>query len=176
MTEPAESIWRCATCGAEHAGLATVFGPAAPEPWTAASDSERAAGEINADLCLLSRGDGTEQHFIRGEIRLPVLDSTTDLFVWSAWVSLSARNMALTIDNWGRPERVGLPPMFAWLCSALPYEPSTLSRPAQIHTRPPGEAPSIELDPSIDHPLVREQVGGITLHRVATLNDQLLRG
>jgi hypothetical protein len=109
--------WRCATCGAEHPGPATVFGPDAPEPW------------------------------------------------------LSADSMRTTIDHWTDPERASLDPMFGWVCNELGvYDSPTMPVATHVHTRAPGVAPFIEVDPTIDHPLAREQSEGITLHRVAELN------
>jgi hypothetical protein len=156
-----------------------VFGPPAPEPWDVATDAQRAAGEINADTCVLPGEDGAETHFfLRGQLALPVVDGIegSDEFVWSIWVSLSRESMMLQAERWSDPRRVQLPPMFAWVCNHLPYVPSPALLPARIHTREPGRAPSIELDPSVDHPLVREQLGGITMHRVAELNRLAMGG
>ena len=118
MTD-SDQTWRCASCDEEHSGLATVFGPEAPDPWLMAT---------------------TEQH-------------------------------------WSDPDRAALPPMFGWLANELGlYDQPTALLAAHVHTRPPGMAPFVELDPSLDHPLVREQVDGISLHRVAELNRQIMGG
>ncbi|MEI7056379.1 DUF2199 domain-containing protein [Nocardioides sp. CCNWLW239] len=169
-------IWRCATCGDEHGGLATVFGPFEPDAWASATDSQRERGEINRDMCVLPDGE-TTHYFIRGELQLPVIDADLDVFAWSVWASLSAPNMKMTVEHWEDPERAGLPPMFGWLSNWLmPYDPPTTNLAVNVHTRAPGTVPLIQLDPSIDHPLVREQVDGITIHRVAELNRLLLAG
>lgn len=63
-----------------------------------------------------------------------------------------------------------LAPMFGWLCTELPYEGSTISIPALVHNREPGLVPFIQLDPAVDHPLVREQGTGMALHRLAEIN------
>lgn len=171
---PTPHTWHCATCGAGHGGLATVFGPLAPDPWASATDDQRARGQINRDMCVLPI-DGTTHHFLRGELRLPIRDAAIGPFAWSVWVSLSGPNMETTIEHWEDPERAGLPPMFGWLCTWLmPYDPPTLNLAVNVHTGSPGAVPLIELDPSTGHPLAREQVEGITLHRVAELNRLLL--
>lgn len=168
--------WRCVTCGEEHEGLATVFGPSEPDLWASATDSQRERGEINSDMCVLPI-DNTTHYFIRGELQLPVRDAAVDVFAWSVWVSLSAPNMKRTVEHWDDPARAALPPMFGWLCNWLtPYDPPTTNLAVNVHTRAPGTVPLIQLDPSVDHPLVREQVDGITLHRVAQLNRLLLAG
>ncbi|MCL2091893.1 MAG: DUF2199 domain-containing protein [Micrococcales bacterium] len=170
MTSPG---WTCATCGARHDGLATLFGSDAPLPWILATEADRANGELNADLCFLELPDG-QLFFIRGHLEIPVHDADIDTFVWSVWVSLSEQNMRRQHEHWDDPARAGLEPMFAWLMTALPvYEPTTTSLPARLHTRAPGVTPRIELDPSVDHPLVHEQHHGISLHRVAELNAML---
>lgn len=176
MTDSTPATWHCATCGAAHDGLAMVFGPGAPDPWALATDDQRARGEINRDMCFLP-ADDTTHYFLRGELQVPVLDAGIDPFVWSVWVSLSGPSMRTTVEHWDDPDRAGLPPMFGWLCTWLmPYEPPTTNLAVNVHTRAPGTVPLIELDPSVDHPLVREQVDGITMHRVAELNRLLLPG
>jgi hypothetical protein len=116
--------WRCATCGAEHTGLATVFGPNAPEPWLVASEEVRALGEINADQCLMQL-DGATHHFMRGQLELPVRDAEIGPFVWSVWVSLSADSMRTTIDHWTDPDRASLT---RWPASSPRASPCTGSR------------------------------------------------
>ncbi|MBE1878487.1 DUF2199 domain-containing protein [Myceligenerans pegani] len=168
--------WACATCGTTHGGLAMVFGPPAPSPWISATDAERAAGELNADTCILHAADGTTHRFVRGHIEIPVHDSPDGPFCWSVWVSLSEENMLKQAEHWDDPDRAGLEPMFAWLSTHLPYEPATAPLPARLHTREPGLTPWIELDPDLDHPLAHEYRHGITMHRVAELNQLLLHG
>lgn len=150
-----------------------VFGPHAPDPWMAASDAERALGELNADMCVLPDGDGSTNYFVRGHIEIPVRDSRDGPFCWSVWVSLSEESMLKQAAVWDDPARAELEPMFAWLSTNLPYEPATAPLPARLHTRAPGLVPWIELHPELDHPLGHEYRDGITLHRVAEINQQL---
>ena len=165
---------RCATCGKKHTGFVMVFGPDSPLTWAQATDDERAEGELSADLCAISI-DGEMHYYVRGHIEILVTDGDGTPFSWTVWVSLSASNWAVMIDHWQDPKRDQLEPMFGWLNSALPpYEPSTISLATNVHQRAVGVVPLIELDPSLDHPLVREQLHGITLHRVAEINAQLL--
>jgi len=53
-----------------------------------------------------------------------------------------------------------------------PYPPSTLNLKTILHTRPLGERPLIELEPT-DHPLAVEQRNGITLTRVQEVAEAL---
>ncbi|WP_420271808.1 DUF2199 domain-containing protein [Occultella aeris] len=164
----------CSVCGAQHSGLNMVFGPSGPDSWAAASPEDRARGEISRDVCVLPTDEGTF-YFIRGELRVPVTDAVIGDFAWSVWASLSERNMQLAAKRWDDPNRVNLDPMFGWLNNRLaPFDPPTMNLAVNVHTRPPGVVPLIELDPSSDHPLALEQQEGITLHRVAELNRLLL--
>ncbi|PRZ02422.1 hypothetical protein BCE75_1214 [Isoptericola sp. CG 20/1183] len=164
------TAWTCALCGTTHEGLAMVFGPRAPDPWMLASDDERVRSELNADMCVLVDDAGSTNYFMRGHIVIPIIDSDDGPFCWSVWVSLSEASMRTQTDHWSDPDRAQLEPMFAWLCNNLPYEPSTAPMAARLHTNEPGTVPWVELDPAIDHPLVHEQLHGITLHRVAEIN------
>ncbi|WP_125775826.1 DUF2199 domain-containing protein [Antribacter gilvus] len=167
------TAWTCATCGEAHSGLTMVFGPTAPDPWWLATDAEQADGELNADMCVLPGIDGTRHYFVRGHIEIPVLDDGVGTFVWSVWVSLSQASMSKQVAHWDDPARARLEPMFAWVCTRLPYEPTTSPMAARLHTREPGVVPWIELHPELDHPLVTEQLSGITMHRVAEINAEL---
>lgn len=102
------------------------------------------------------------------------MDRPGTMFIWSVWSSLGEANMDVATEHWDDPARASLPPMFGWLCNELIYEPSTWSLPTYVHIRSPGIVPSIELDPSLDHPLAVEQCQGMTWHRVAEINSQLL--
>ena len=135
-TDQSQQGWRCASCGAEHVGLAVAFGTPAPAPWEWASPEERAAGELNADMCVLPGPDGSS-FYLRGQLEIPVVDAEIDRFVWGVWVSLSEANMQITADHWQDPERASLAPMFGWLCTALDYEQPTVGLAAIVHTRHP---------------------------------------
>ncbi|MFN7953611.1 MAG: DUF2199 domain-containing protein [bacterium] len=92
-----------------------------------------------------------------------------------AQVSLSERNFVRAQQLWTVPGREAEPTYFGWLQTALPYEPSTLSLETQVHTRPVGERPFIELR-ATDHPLSIEQRRGISLARVQSIVERALHG
>jgi hypothetical protein len=165
--------WTCRTCGEVHHGLATAFGADAPQPWSDASDAARADGELTPDQCVLTV-DGTTFHFLRGHIEIAITDSDAGPFSWSVWVSLSHESMDLVTARWDDPDRASLEPLFGWLSNELPYDVSTLNLATNVHTRAPGMVPLVEVDPSLDHPLVREQAAGITMHRLAEINREVM--
>lgn len=165
--------WRCGTCGQPHQELATVFGAQAPDVWLHATATEREAGELTGDMCVLEVA-GEWQYFLRGHVEIPLIDAPGEVFSWSAWVSLSQESVQKIADRWDDPARASLPPVFGWLCNELPYDQSTISIATHVHNREPGVVPYIELDPSVDHPLVREQKTGISRHRLAEINNAVM--
>ncbi len=146
--------------------------PAAPDAWLGASEDQRSHGGTDRRPVPPHR---RRRHAALhpGHLR-PVRDREGKHLVWSVWCSLSTDNMRTTVEHWNDPERSALPPMFGWLNTEDPYDATTLDLPTRVHTRVPGVVPLVEPDPAMDHPLVREHREGITWHRVAELNDQLL--
>jgi hypothetical protein len=143
----------------------------APALWLSLPEAERESrASLSSDQCVV---DG-EHYFILGQIVLPVVDGP-DPFVWLAWVSLSERNFLRASKLWQTPGRETEPSYFGWLQSALPYQSPTLSLKTQVHTRPVGQRPRIELEPT-DHPLSIEQRGGITMARVQEIVERTLHG
>lgn len=161
--------WVCSTCGSSHPGLAFAYGFDAPVWWAAASEDDRLRGALSADTCVLPVGDEVH-YFVRGALELPLRDLHGEVFSWNVWVSLSRANWELTTAHWEDAARVDLAPMFGWLSNSLPYAMETTNLAVNVHTRAPGTIPAIEVDPSSDHPLVKEQLNGITLHRVDRYN------
>lgn len=168
----ATKSWTCESCGESHDGLAMLFGADAPAAWFKIPEDER-EGEFNADMGYIDFA-GERTAFLRGHIQLPVVDGTGEPFTWSVWVSLSEASMMALIERWDDPDRATIEPMFGWLASDLPYDVPPSPVPTMVHHRAPGLVPLIHVDPTLDHPLAREHVQGITMHRVAELNRLLL--
>ena len=168
------ATYRCSTCGAEHEGPPLSYFAAAPAPWYAipAEERERRAS-LHDEWCVI---DG-EHHFVKGNIRIPVLDGPDGLehFDWTVWVSLSATNFSRTKELWHTPGREAEPPYFGWLSTLLPAYPSAGSLKTMVHTQPVGVRPLIELEPT-DHPLAIEQRQGITMARVQEIAEVVLHG
>ncbi len=158
----------CTCCGAQHLELPMNHTAEAPAVWDPAF--------VGADDCLLSsdqcmvRG---QHYFVKGLIEIPVVDSD-EVFSWGVWVSLSRENFARAADLWDSPDREAEQPYFGWLTTDLPvYSPTTLDLKTHVHTRPVGERPYVELEPT-DHPLAVEQRTGITLDRVREIAAAVL--
>lgn len=159
--------FECSCCGEWHAELPMAFHAEAPVYWT--PELAGAPGcELTSDQCVIHG----EHFFVRGLIELPVVD-TGEMFAWGVWVSLSAQSFEHVSERWYVEGRERDEPYFGWLSSALPYEPATVNLKTNVHSRPVGARPFIELEPT-DHPLAVEQRDGITQARVRQIAEQAL--
>lgn len=160
--------YQCRRCGQWHDELPFAYHAEAPAYWRD-SDDANPRSELGDEQCVIN----DEHFFIRGLIRLPVLDAS-DEFEWGVWVSLSPENFERASELWVTEGRESEPPYFGWLSTELHlYEPSTLSLETQVHTQAVGLRPLVELEPT-DHPLAVEQREGITLARVQEFAERLL--
>ncbi|MFD5064291.1 DUF2199 domain-containing protein [Streptomyces sp. NPDC058394] len=129
-----------------------------------------------AENCLLSSDQcvvGGQHYFVKGLIAISVIGSD-DVFSWGVWVSLSRENFSRAADLRDRPGREAEKPYFGWLTTDLTaYSTTTLNLKTHVHTRPVGERPYVELEPT-DHPLAVEQRTGITLDRVREIAAAVL--
>lgn len=124
---------------------------------------------LTSDQCVI---DG-EAFFVRGLIEIPVVDSD-HVFTWRVWASLSKENFARADKLWETTGRENEPPYFGRISTDLGlYSPSTINLKSHVHTRPVGQRPLIELEPT-DHPLAVEQRSGITLERVQEIAEAIM--
>jgi hypothetical protein len=147
--------FKCRACGERHDELPFSYHSEAPAYWRAeqASDPE---SELGTDQCVI----GGEHFFVRGLITIPVRDAEDD-FAWGVWVSLSEQSFVQMSEDWTRPGREQVGPVFAWLATNLPvYDEPTLTLATNVHTQPLGVRPLVELQPT-DHPLARQQREGV---------------
>ncbi|MFE3991663.1 DUF2199 domain-containing protein [Streptomyces goshikiensis] len=87
---------------------------------------------------------------------------------------MSRENFARAADRWDTPGREAEEPYFGWLSTDLSlYIPSTINLKTRVHTRPVGQRPLVELEPT-DHPLAVEHRTGITLERVREIAESVL--
>src|SRR5436309_1664872 len=151
----------CRTCHGKHHELPLCFGADTPAAWATVPDDERARRcRLTTDL-----GEIDGQHFfIRGRLEIPI-HSSDQVFVWLVWSTLSGMNYRRAKELWLTAGRERETPSFGWLNSLLPGYPNTLNLKLLVHTRPVGERPSVEIEPT-EHPLSVEQRGGITWERV----------
>ncbi len=163
--------YHCGTCGRYHNELPMSFGFEAPLAWYGVPAEERAARcKLDSDLCVIDLA----HFFICGNLEIPVVDGQGS-FSWGIWASLSQASFRRTVEVWRMSGREQEPPCFGWFSSRIPCYPDTLNLKTKVHTRPVGQRPWIELEPT-DHPLAVEQREGITMARVQEIAEMTLHG
>lgn len=160
--------YQCSTCGEFHSGLRFSYGSPAPASYFDIPEAEREARVLlSSDQCVIDE----EHFFILGRLEIPVLDHEEDTFSWNVWVSLSKESFERTAELWETPGREKEPAYFGWLSTSLPcYDVDTFLLKTNVHTRPVGERPFVELEPT-NHPLAIEQRHGIDLKRVQEIAE-----
>ncbi len=159
----------CRICGNRHDPLSLSFQVDSPDTWNAISPADRPhRGELSSDTCIIDN----QFFFVRGNIEIPVIGESKP-FSYGAWVSLAEQNFRRCCALWASPGREKEPSYFGWLNTQLPGYPDTFNLKIRLHTRPVGERPFIELEPTA-HPLAVEQRTGITLSRVQEIVERLL--
>ena len=158
----------CSRCGDSHdQPLSIAF--EAPVYWYGVPEGERPhRAVLDEELCVIDN----QHFFMKGRICIPIHESP-DPFEWVVWVSLSETSFKRAVAAWEQPGRETEPPYFGWLSSEVPGYPSTRNLKTHVHTRPLGERPTIELEPT-DHPLALEQRTGISLARVREMVETAL--
>nr|WP_144298790.1 DUF2199 domain-containing protein [Streptomyces sp. TLI_235] len=158
----------CTCCGEPHADVPMNFSSPAPVYWDESLAEDRYS-MLTSDQCVIKG----EHFFVRGLVEPPVIGSD-EVFSWGVRVSLSPANHARAAEVWDTPGRESEPPYFGWFATELPiYRPTTVNLKTRLHTRPVGERPWIELEPT-DHPLAVEQRTGITMDRVREIAETVL--
>lgn len=154
----------CHGCGQLHEGLPWSFSAEAPDEYFALPQSERQTRAVlGQDQCIVD----DQQFFIRGCLVVPVRNHT-EVFRWSVWVSVSQTSFDLIAREWRSFGRETGYPIFGWLCTRLAPYPETRGLKTNVHPRPVGEQPFIELEPT-EHPLAIEQRVGISPARANEL-------
>ncbi|EFL12791.1 DUF2199 domain-containing protein [Streptomyces sp. C] len=156
----------CSCCGARHPVLPMNYTAEAPAVWDPAF-AHADDCQLSADQCVV-RG---QHYFVKGLIEIPVIGGD-EVFSWGVWVSLSRDSFSRAADLWDTP---GLSLRSRTSAGSPPTCRSTrpLNLKTYIHTRPVGERPFVELEPT-DHPLAVEQRTGITLDRVREIATAVL--
>lgn len=164
--------YKCTTCNEIHTGLPFAYGSPAPAIWFGIPENERAERvSLSSDQCIVDN----KHFFVLGRIEIPIID-TNEIFCWLVWVSLSAENFARMTELWETAGRESEPPYFGWLSTSLgTYAEDTINLKTNVHTRPLGQRPFVELEPT-DHPLAVEQRLGITMERIQQIAERVLHG
>ncbi|MCQ3937427.1 MAG: DUF2199 domain-containing protein [Chloroflexi bacterium] len=161
--------YTCRICGQYHEELPLSYGSPAPAYWYGIPEFERnKRALLSSDQCEIDN----QYFFIVGNIDIPII-GTEQVFSWSVWISLSDSSYKRVSELWNTVGREKEPPYFGWLSTSLPIYPDTINLKTMLHTRPVGERPYIELEPT-DHPLAIEQRNGISWERVQEIAELVL--
>jgi hypothetical protein len=164
-----DHVWTCRCCGKQFNSLPLDYAPLAPDPWLAIPEAEREKrARLNSDVCII---DG-EEFYLRGCLEIPIL-SSSELFIWGVWVSLSRASFERVNELWNVDVNDNEPPFFGWLCNNLPVYPQTLGLKTNVHLRNNRRRPFVEVEPT-DHLLAQEQRAGISFQRVEEIATVLL--
>jgi hypothetical protein len=155
----------CSRCGKRHEGL-PALGFGAPAYWDEGlRETDPDKNRLESDICIIQ---GTN-FFIRGLLEVPV-KGTDAVLVWNLWVTQSEANFHDYVDSLPKsPARV----TFGYLANRLPGYADSLNLPTQVHWRPEGLRPWIELPPK-PHPLCRDWLDGIAPERAAAFAEAVL--
>ena len=164
--------YNCTRCGEHHPELPLSYESPAPTVWSSIPEPERAKrGVLGGEQCVI---DG-QHHFVKARLLLPVEGSKAP-FEWVVWVALDPKDFKRMSDKWKTPGREKEPAYVGLLATRLPgYAMDTVALQGRVRTRPVGERPVLELE-GADHPLVKEQKGGIARRRVQELAELVRHG
>jgi hypothetical protein len=88
------------------------------------------------------------------------------------WAAISAADFERSVELWDQAGREGEPAYLRTLANEIPLFPGSLGLPLQVNTMSVGERPWLQLLPG-DHPLIVEQLDGITQARVQEIAEEM---
>jgi hypothetical protein len=157
----------CSICGKEHAGLITDWAFKLPdEVWNIPEPERSEVARFNNDLCQWG-----ERYFIRCVLEVP-LNGQDGFFGWGAWAEVEwgvfERYLELyDEDGWSEPACSGA------LANDLSEYGQTIGVPVLIQFRDATKRPSLELLPTDQSLLAREQREGIDDRRYHEIVERL---
>ncbi len=162
-------VWKCSVCDKVHQGLPDIAYDAPSHYYSLTEKDRGARAALNGDFCVV---DG-EAFYIRTFLYIPV-HGYEDGFGWGVWSSLSEKNFKRYQETFWDDDQSKLGPMFSWFASSLPNYPETLSLRCNVLPQDDRERPLVKFDPEQDHPLVRDQLNGISQQRAISFASLVL--
>lgn len=152
----------CQECGIEHPieDLELSFRRADVVAGLSAEELSSRVQENN-DLCVL---DG-DRFFVRAVLPLAVIGREIPYNI-GLWVEVSQRTFERVYELWDESGQADEPAFPAHIANDIPSHPSTIGLAATISLTGPTTRPMVTLL-AAEHPFVREQRSGITVHRAA---------
>jgi hypothetical protein len=152
----------CAECGHEHPLEELELTFRRPDVVAALQVEEREARvQENKDLCVL---DG-KRFFIRALLPLPVVEREHPCNV-GLWVEVSQQIFERVYEMWDDANQAKEPAFRATIANDIRIHPPARGLSASLSLTGPTTRPVATLSPA-EHPLVGEQIRGITAHRAA---------
>lgn len=153
----------CECCGQTHNGL-PALAYERPHYYISLSDEERAAAKANDDLCETADGF----YFVRAVFKIAIHDEELPL-EYGVWGSLSEKSFALYKDTFDDADQSKIGGFFSYFGNRLERYPDTVNLHCDLYTQDNRQRPVLVLHTDQDHPLVRDQINGITKERAVEL-------
>jgi hypothetical protein len=150
----------CGICDQEHSGLPLDYAFGLPDEVFALGYLDRyRRTRSNEDLCTLDE----RRFFIRGVLSVPFVESDQE-FVWGLWVEVTRDHHDLYLAGYYE-DLSDNAPFLGQLANEIPGYGACLGLPLDVQFRSGNDRPTFHVARSIEHPLSREQQGGITAAR-----------
>lgn len=150
----------CEHCGVEHPLEELELSFRRPDAVASVPKDERSERvQKNNDLCVL---DG-QRFFVRALLPLKV-SGRASAYNMGVWVEIARSSYERVCELWDEPDQSSEPSFLVSLANQIPTHPQTIGLQAQLALTGPSTRPEVALHPA-GHPLVLEQVQGITPHR-----------
>lgn len=161
----------CAECGQEHPPEDLELAFRRPDVVAALSAEEREARvQENLDLCVL---DGA-RFFIRALLPLPVTGREQPYHV-GLWVEVSQQAFERVYLLWNEATQAEEPAFHAEVANDISLHPPAGGLLATLALTGPTTRPIVTLSPA-EHPLVAEQIRGISAQRAAQYSALFAHG
>ncbi len=169
-----ETGWRCKGCNEEHFGL-MEFAYDHPHYWQDEGDPQPNSAILSADhiltedFCIIK--DGDEQYFfIRAILPLPIVGTEDEFWAYGVWASAFANSFNAYLEIFDSPHGGDSSPLLGRLSSQINGYPDTLNMKCTLVPQDNRQRPHIVLDEESNHPLVEEQINGISFDRILELH------
>jgi hypothetical protein len=159
--------YTCSVCGAYHDDEVRDIRMTLPEPVFRLDERERAERAWVGEDSSVLRDDGGERYFVRGLLELP-LRNADDRFAYGVWVEVGEDDFSALDKLWRDPDGHLHAPFAGRLANELTPYRGTVGLPVGLRLRDVRVLPLVELETG-DHPLVRDQLAGISDHHAHEL-------
>jgi hypothetical protein len=168
----------CSRCGRDHEVEDLEPSYARPDRIDALGPEERAAlvaaGKlrISNDFCRLT----TQEHdlaFVRVLLPIPVTEREEPC-CWGLWVSVHPSIFERVYDLWDDPSQLHEGPWRGALANHLASYPDSLDLPGVFRFVDTNQIPYLRLDDDRRHPLIRDQLEGVSEAQVIEWNLALV--